>query len=202
MGGGDQLDAAFGDSTRGGGLLGSAHLVNDDHLGHVVFHRLDHHAVLLGGRRHLHAPGMADGRVRNIAVAGDFVGGIDDDHALARFVGEDAGNLAQHGGLADAGASQQEDVLAAVGQILDYLDGAEYGAPNAAGDAHHVSPAVTDGRDAVQGPLHAGAIVVAEIPDAGDDVLQVFPTDRVVSQHHVAVGEAGLGQSAQIEDNF
>ena len=106
--GGDQLDAAFGDGAGGGSLLRRAHLVDDDDLGHVVFHRLDHHAVLLRGSRNLHATGVPDGRVRNVAIAGDFVRGIDNDHALACFVGQHPGNLAQHGGLAHPGATQKQ----------------------------------------------------------------------------------------------
>ena len=62
----------------GYGLLLCAHLVDDDHLWHVVLHSLYHHGVLPGRRGHLHAPGTADGRVRHIAIPGDLIGGIDD----------------------------------------------------------------------------------------------------------------------------
>ena len=79
-------------------------LVDDDDLGHVVLDRLDHHLVLERRRAHLHPAGLADGRVRDVAVAGDLVGGVDDDDALAQVVGQDAGGLAQHRRLADARA--------------------------------------------------------------------------------------------------
>ena len=202
MGGGHQLDAALGDGSRRRRLLRGAHLVDDDDLGHVVLHRLDHHAVLFGGRGHLHPPGVADGRVRDVPVAGDFVGRIDDDHALAGFVGQHSGDLPQHGGLADAGAAQQQYVLAAVGQVFDYLDGAEYRAPHPAGDAHHAAVAVADGRNAVQGALHPRPVVSAEIPHAGHHVLQVFPPDGFLIQYHVAGRKTRFRRPAQVKDDL
>ena len=81
-----------------------ADLVDDDDLGHVVLDRLDHHLVLERRRADLHPARLADGRVRDVAVAGDLVAGVDDDDALAHVVGQDAGGLAQHRRLADARA--------------------------------------------------------------------------------------------------
>ena len=105
MGRGDQLHAPLRDSACGGGLLLRAHLVDDDRLGHVVLHGLDHHAVLLGRCRHLHAPGAANGRMGHVTVAGNLIGCVDDDYPFLRFLGEHPGHLAQHGGLANAGPS-------------------------------------------------------------------------------------------------
>ena len=68
-----ELHPAFGDRARGGGLRLRPHLVDDDDLRHMVLHGLDHHGVLLGGRRHLHAARPADAGVRHVAVAGDLV---------------------------------------------------------------------------------------------------------------------------------
>ena len=90
-----------------------------DDLRHVVLHRLDHHRVLHAGRAHLHAAGAADGRMGDVAVAGDLVGGVDDHDPLVHVVGEDAGDLAQHRRLADAGPAQQEDALARPNDVLD-----------------------------------------------------------------------------------
>ena len=56
------------------------------------------------GVRDLHPAGLADGRVRDVAVAGDLVAGVDDHDALAHVVGQDARGLAQHRRLADARA--------------------------------------------------------------------------------------------------
>ena len=112
MGGGDQLDAALGDGPRGLGLELGADLVDDDHLGHVVLDGLDHDRVLLGGGGDLHAPGPAYPCVGDVAVAGDLVGRVDDDHALACVVRQDPGHLAQHGGLADPRPAEQQDAVA------------------------------------------------------------------------------------------
>ena len=109
MRGADELDAALGDGARRVRLELGADLVDDDDLGHVVLDGLDHHRVLEGGRAHLHAAGAADGRVRDVAVAGDLVGGVDDDDALVEVVGQDARGLAQHRRLADAGTAHDED---------------------------------------------------------------------------------------------
>ena len=81
----------------------------------------------------MHAAGVADGGMRYVAVACDFVGGIDDDDALFGDVGEDAADFPEHGGLTDAGPSEEEDVLAGEGQVFDGLDGTEYGPSHAAG---------------------------------------------------------------------
>ncbi len=51
-----QLHAALGDGARRHRLQRGADLVDDDHLGHVVLHRLDHHRVLLRRGAHLHPP--------------------------------------------------------------------------------------------------------------------------------------------------
>ena len=163
----DQLHAALGDGAGGGGFQLAPDLVDDDRFGVVVFHRLDHHLVLQGGRGHLHAAGAAHRRVRHIAVAADLVGGIDDDHALV--LRQDAGGFAQHGGLAHAGAPQDQQALAALDQVLDDIGRAVHGAPHPAGQADDVAAPVADGRDAVQGALQAGAVVGVEIADALDD---------------------------------
>ena len=58
----DELHAALGDGAGGGRLQLRADLVDDDDLGHVVLHRLDHHVVL---QRRARAPACgARGRCR------------------------------------------------------------------------------------------------------------------------------------------
>ena len=81
----DELHAAFGDRARGHGLGFGADFVDDDDFGHVVFDGLDHDRVLQIRPRHLHAPARADTGMRNVAVARDFVGRIDDDDAFGQF---------------------------------------------------------------------------------------------------------------------
>ena len=49
----------------------------------VVLYGLDHHLGLHGNVGHHHAPRQPHGRVRHVAVAGDFVGRVHDDDAHA-----------------------------------------------------------------------------------------------------------------------
>ena len=80
--GADQLDAPFGDRTRGLRFQLTPDLVNYDHFGHMVLDGLDHDLVLQHGRRHLHAPRLPDGRVWDIAIPANFVRRVHDHHAL------------------------------------------------------------------------------------------------------------------------
>ncbi len=108
----DQRDAAFGDRARRRRFGFGADLVDDDHFGHVVFDRFDHHRMLERRIRDLHAAREADARVRNVGIAGNFIGRIDDHDAFAIF-GENARALAQHRRLPDARPSEQADRLTA-----------------------------------------------------------------------------------------
>ena len=109
----------------------------------------------------------------DVAVAADFVRGVDDDDALVRVVGEDAGDFAQHGRLADARAAEEEDALAAEDEVFDDADRAVDGAADAAGEADDLAAAVADAGDAVERALDAGAVVVAELADVVDHELDV-----------------------------
>jgi hypothetical protein len=73
VGGRNQAHTPLGDAARGVRLGLGADLIDHDDLGHVVLHCFDHHPVLQIWRRYLHAPGAADRRVGNVAVAGDFI---------------------------------------------------------------------------------------------------------------------------------
>ena len=152
----------------------------------------------------LHPAGAADRRVRDVAVAGDLVGRVHDDDALLELVGQDAGDFAQLGGLAPARTAQHQDALAGLDDVADDVDGAVDGAPDAAGQADDLALAVADGRDAVQRPLDAGAVVLAERADAGGDVLDVFvgDGDAFAQPDDAAVGEARLGVAAQVHDDL
>ncbi len=155
------------------------------------------------GRAHLHAPGAADARVRDVAVAGDLVGGVDDDDALVELVGEHAGGLAQHRRLADARAAHDEDGLARFDEVVDDLDGAEDGPPDAAGEAHDLAVAVADGADAVQRALDAGAVVLAEGAHVVDHVLDVVLADLAVEQDLLAAAaEARLRLAPEVHDDL
>ena len=133
MGGAHELHAPLGDRARGLGFEFGADLVDDDYLGHVVFHRFDHHGVLLGGRGHLHPARPADARVRDVAVAGDLVRRIDDNHPLLELVGQDAGHFAQQRRLTHAGLTQDKDARPALHEVADDVHRPEDRAADATG---------------------------------------------------------------------
>ena len=110
MRGPHKLHAAFGDGPRRDSLQLGTDLVDDDALRHVVLHSLDHHRVLQRRSADLHAPGTSDPGMRDVTVARDLVGRVDDDHALTALVAEHARAFAQHRCLADArGPSRRID---------------------------------------------------------------------------------------------
>ena len=199
---GDKLHAALGNRARRQRLRFGADFVDDDDLRHVVFHRFDHHRVLRARHRHLHAPRLPDAGVRNIAVTGDFVGRIDDDDALVHLVRQHPRGLAEQGGLADPGPSQQQQRLAAFDDVAQDGDRAEQGAPDPAGQPDDGPGAVADGRDAVQGALDAGAVVLPERPHVRRHVVQVLAHHLGLRQRRFAVRETRLGQAAQIKHDL
>ena len=177
----DQLHAALGNRACRHGLKLASDLVDDDHLGHVILHRLDHHLVLQRRLGNLHAPRTADGRMGDVAVAGDLVAGVHDHHALV--LAAQARRLAQQRRLADARAPQQQDALVLGDDVLDDVDGAVDGAPDAASQPDHIALAVADGRDAMQRAFDAGPVVLAKIAHVLDHHLQVGQGDLVLAQH-------------------
>jgi hypothetical protein len=174
MGGRDELHAALCDGPRGRGLVFSADLVDDDHLGHVVFDRLDHHGVLAIGVWHLHSAGGADRRVRYIAIAGDLVGGIDHDDALCEIVRKDAGRFAQTRCLPDARRAEEQNTHAALEQVAYGFNGAEHCAPDAQRKSHHAPLPIANGRHAVQRAGNAGAVVGVELTDSRNDEIEIL----------------------------
>ena len=199
----NQPHTALGDRARGRGLGFGADLVHHDHLGHVVFDRFDHGAVLAVGRGDLHAPGAADGGVRNVAVARDFVRGVHDHDALAGFVGQHAGRLAQQRGLADPGRAEQQDALVRVpDEVLHDVHGAEDLAPDPAGQPDDAAGSVSQRGNAVQGTGNAGAVVVAERPDAVHHEGDRRRLGRLPVQRGGLGCVARFGRAAQIENDF
>ena len=200
----DKLHAALGDGAGGKRLLLDADLVNDDHFGHVVLDRLDHDGVLVIGFDDLHPAGAADGRVRDVAVAGDLVGGVHNDDALFELVGQHPRHFAQLGGLAASGLAQHQDGLAGLDHVPDNINGPVNGPPDAASQADDAALTIADGRDAVQSTLDAGPIVLAERADARGHEVNVLGGDRRVfaQPHGTAVGEARLSRAPEVHDDL
>src|SRR5205823_545839 len=155
-------------------LLLGADLVDHDDLRHVVLDRLDHHRVLKRRRGDLHPPRAAYARVRDVAVPGDLVRGVHDDHALSHLIRQDARDLSQERRLPNARATEEQDAPASLDYIADDLHRAVDGPSDAQREANDLAGAVAKRADAVKGPLDARAVVPSELADAGDhegDVL-------------------------------
>src|SRR5439155_13344008 len=116
----------------------------------MVFDGFDHHRVLQRRRSDLHPSRATDSRMRDVSITADLIRGIDDYDTLFHLVGQHAGALTQHRGLADPRATQQQDALAADDHILDDVDRAGDGAADSAGDAHDLSRAISYRRDPMQ----------------------------------------------------
>ncbi len=200
--GADELHAALGDRPRRDRLELGADLVDDDALGHVVLDRLDHHRVLQRRGPDLHPARTSDARVRDVAVAGDLVRRVDDDHALAALIAEHARALAQHRRLADARRAEQQDRLAADDHVLDDVDGSGDRAADPAGQSDDRALAVADRADAVQRAFDPRAVVVTKETDVLGHVVDLGVADIGGVEDGLTVGEPRLGLAAEVEHHL
>ncbi len=136
----------------------------------------------------------------HVAVAADLVGSIHDDDPAA--VGQDAGGLAQQGGLAHAGPAQDQDTLARIDDVLEDVNRAVDGPSHPAGQPHDMPAPVADGGDAVQGAFQPGPVIGVEIADTLDDAIDVLVGDFLVAEFDLTLDEAGRGHASQVEDDF
>jgi hypothetical protein len=147
----------------------------------MILNRLDHYRMLSLDRGDLHATGATDRRVGDVAVAGNLIGGVDDDHA-ASFGGE-PGRLAQDGRLPDTGSAEEENGAARTNLIGDDLSGTRDRPPDATGEANDHAGAISDGANPVQGATNPGPVVAAEATDAalhgGEVVAGDLPGEQV-----------------------
>mmetsp|Transcript_8351 Transcript_8351/g.38043 ORF Transcript_8351/g.38043 Transcript_8351/m.38043 type:complete len:446 (-) Transcript_8351:530-1867(-) len=199
-----ELHAALRDGPARDGFRLCADLIDDDHLRHVVLHRLDHDLVLLRRVGHLHATRAADGAVGNVSVAADLVAGVDDHDPLTELIGENTRDLADHGGLADARPAEEQDGLVARQHVLNHLHVASHRPADPAGEPHDLSTPVPDGRYAVQGTLDPRPVIPAEITDGRLRRVQVRLRDHLVAEKLVGdvAGEPRLGPAAEVEDDL
>ena len=110
----------------------------------MVLDRFDHHTMLICRRWYLHAPGASDRRVRNVAVAGDLIGRVNDHHPLVQLVGKHAGGFPQERGLSNAGATEEQHALAGLDEVAHDGDGAEDSAADPAGESDDLAGAIAD----------------------------------------------------------
>jgi uncharacterized membrane protein (DUF4010 family) len=198
----DQLNTTLGNGPRRQRLFDRPDLVNDDDFRHVIFHGLDHDCMLARRVCHLHASRTADGGVRDITIAGDFVRGIDHDDTFLQIVCQHACDLAQLGGLANARPAQQQEAVSRLDQIADQVNRPRHGAAHAQGQADDIAAAVANGGDPVQGPFDSGAIVGTKVSGPFDDVVQLFPCHGLPGEIQGLVGESRLGCATQIHDDL
>ena len=132
----------------------------------MIFDSFNHDGVLQGGGAHLHAARFADAGMWDVAIAGNFVRGIDDDDSLEGIVSKDAGNLSQHRGLADTRLAEQQYAFAAEYEVFDDTDCAVHCPADAQRQADYLAGAVAYGGDTVEVcALDACAVVLAERAD-------------------------------------
>ena len=200
VGGADQLHPPFGNRARRSRLQFPADLIDDDHLGHVVLHGLDHHLVLQFGLRHLHTPRPANGRMGNIPVAADLVGGIDHDHAV--LFSQDTRCLAQKRGLAHARLAQEQDALSGLEEIPDDVDRSVHRPSHAQGQADDVPAAVANAGNSMQRTLDPSPIVGGELAELSDDVVDLSLSYFALAKDNFSIQEPGFGHPAQIQDDL
>jgi hypothetical protein len=101
MGGADELHPALGDGAGGESLIASVPISSTMMTSGMWFSTASIITACCSiGPGHLHAPGAADPRMRDVAIAGDLVGGVDDDDPPGEVIGQNPRHLPQLGGLA------------------------------------------------------------------------------------------------------
>jgi hypothetical protein len=73
--------------------------------------------MLVRGFWHLHAPRLANGRMRYITIAANFIACIDNHNPF--LFGENTRHFAQHGRLSNARAAQEQDTVPLLHNIID-----------------------------------------------------------------------------------
>jgi hypothetical protein len=140
----------------------------------VVFDRLDHHGMLEVGAGDLHAAACADPGVRDIAIASDFIGCIDNDDAFVQFGRQNARSFAQQCGLAYARPAEQKQALSRFDDIAKNVDCAQDRAADPAGQADDDVSAIAYRGNSVQSPLDAGAIIERKGAHTVNDVVEIL----------------------------
>ncbi len=166
----------------------------------MVLDRFNHHLVLVGRHLDLHPARLAHRRVRHIAIPADFVRGIDDNHPFG--FGQDPGGFAQQGGFAHARTAQDQDAFPAFDDVLDDVNRPVDGAAHAQGQPHDLPAPVANGRDAMQGPFDARAVIGVKIADPFHDMIQFFAGDLFLAQDGLFFNIARRGNPPQIQDDL
>jgi len=97
MSGCHELNPAFSDGTGCHGFKFSPDLVDDDHLGVVIFNGFDHYLVLQGGCGNLHTASLSYRGMGYISVSAYLVGSVHNNDAFG--FRQNTRGLTQHGGF-------------------------------------------------------------------------------------------------------
>ncbi|MBA7650945.1 hypothetical protein ES703_58760 [subsurface metagenome] len=154
------------------------------------------------GSSDLHPPGMPDGRVWNIPITRNFVGGVYNNNPLIKVVSQHPGYLAQHRRLTHTGTTQQQDTLSRLDKVFNNFDSTEDCPAHPAGKPHDTAPPIANSRDTVESTLNAGTVIIAKATDARDDIVNVLLVDFLWVKHDFPVRKASLRQTAKVKDNF
>jgi hypothetical protein len=141
----NKLYTAFSDGSRGKGFLLGTDFIDDHNLGHVVFNGFNHDGMLKLRSLYLHPACASDGWMWDVAISGDFVGCIHDDHPAAKLIGDDARSLPKLSGFTNAWATKEEDGLSAFDNIPDDVNRSVDASANAARQANDFILAVSNG---------------------------------------------------------
>ena len=202
MCGGNQLHTPLCNRARRLRFGFGADFVDNDHLGGVILHGFDHHGVLEVRARHLHAAARADARMRNVAIAGDLIGCVDDDHTLAQFRGEHPGAFPQQGRFSDSGTAQQQDTFARFNDVPQHIHGAVDRAPDTTGQTDHNIPAIAYAGDPMERSFDSGAIVLSERTHAMGCVFEILTGDGLVAEIKRAIRKMCLRLPSEIHNDL
>jgi hypothetical protein len=138
--------------------------------------------------------------MRNISVAADLVGGIDNDDTLG--VGKHACGFAQHGCLADTGTSEQQNALARLDNVPNNVHRAKDGTTDTARETDNAALAIADRRNAMEGARDARAIVSGKVAYARGDIVNVGFCDLMLGEVFLTMRKASFGFASEVQYDF
>jgi hypothetical protein len=97
--------------------------------------------------------------MRNIAVTCNLIGRIDDNDPFAELGGQNARAFAKQCRFPNAGTAQKQTAFAGLNNVTKNVDRAKNRPADTAGQTDDDVAPIPNGRNAMQRPLDAGAIV-------------------------------------------
>ena len=87
-------------------------------------------------------------------------------------------------------------------KVFNNLYRAEDSPADTAGKPDNTTLAIANSRDAVQGALNPGPIIITEATDAGDYLINVLFIDFLGVEDYLPMSKAGFRRSPQVQDNL